>query len=436
MAVSVSLLAQYSHFPLTHLEFDGIESEKFPNFTSEFDNFEDVTDSSIFDSWTVSDFHSDLIESSPALKISNSHSDKPTTVDVGISRKGSLKQDSNFAYSQNLPDAYSIISPDTPDLISDIIYFLNNLLDDGNHSEENWLKSEYTNNGYQRSEIYFDHTSRERSIANTIISSFGGTLTVPEFLKNVESHTHHNHSTSKASSNKQFSDNSRADITPSILATSTLSSNFQENREFAALDVFELESSQNLPSLQRFSTRQRRVNVTYYWEMKSFNGSSSENDYLTLNTDHSSDNLTIVIRPLSDGALQIGDGNGSGTIGAPNDWTDHFLTDQTYSDIVRFNNAGFRPATGNINVDASAIEYYMNYYYGDWGIVAYGNNYDLMYYSQAPEPSTYVMTGALLCFIGFNQKSRKSLKKIFNLLSIKLNLPTCIEKLTRSQSHS
>ena len=56
--------------------------------------------------------------------------------------------------------------------------------------------------------------------------------------------------------------------------------------------------------------------------------------------------------------------------------------------------------------------------------------------SVAPEPSTYVMTGALLCFIGFNQKSRNSLKKIFILLSNKLNLPTYIEKFTRSQSHS
>ncbi len=71
------------------------------------------------------------------------------------------------------------------------------------------------------------------------------------------------------------------------------------------------------------------------------------------------------------------------------------------------------------------------------------NKYYLTYHSttdlslsQAPEPSTYVMTGALLCFIGFNQKSRKSLKRIFNLLSNKINLPTSIEKLTRSQSHS
>ena len=147
MTVSVSLLAQYSHFPQTQLEIDGIESEKIPNFSSEFETFSNIIESPIFDSGTTSYYHTVLIEPSPALKTTNAQSEEPTTVDVGISPKGSLKQNSNFAYIQNLADAQTIISPDSTDLISDIIYFLRDLFDDGNYSEENWLKSDYALNG-------------------------------------------------------------------------------------------------------------------------------------------------------------------------------------------------------------------------------------------------------------------------------------------------
>jgi len=54
-----------------------------------------------------------------------------------------------------------------------------------------------------------------------------------------------------------------------------------------------------------------------------------------------------------------------------------------------------------------------------WSIYKAGNDYYLSYdftgdlsLSQAPEPSTYVMTGALLCFIGFNGRSRKASKQL------------------------
>jgi hypothetical protein len=433
--VSISLFAQYSHFPLTSLEFDGIESEKFPNFSSELENLSDIIDSSIFDSGTTSYFHSDLIEPSPALKTTNAQSDEPATVDVGISPKGSLKQNSNFAYIQNLADAQTIISPDSTDLISDIIYFLKDLFDDdGNYSEENWLKSDYALNGSKVPEIHYERMTRDRSIANTTISSFGGTLTVPEFQKYLETHTHPNHLNqgAKSSSNKQYFDNLRGDIPPSFQATSTLYSDVQESREFAAFNVFELENPQSLPPLQRFTERQRRTSSTYYWEMTKFAG--TDNDILSLGN-HSGQNLTIIIRPLESGTVGSGDDNSTdGVIGAPSDYPGYIGSDQSFSNVIQFNNSIHRPAT--ISVDASALEYYINYYYGDWGIVANGNNYDIMYYSQAPEPSTYVMTGALLCFIGFNQKSRNSLKKIFKMLSNKLNLPSYLEKLTRFQSHS
>jgi hypothetical protein len=448
MIVSISLFAQYSHFPLTSLEFDGIESEKFPNFTSEFDNFEDITDSSIFDSGTVSDFHSDLIESSPALKISNAHSDEPTTVDIGISPIGSLNQESNFAYIQNLPDAETAISSDTPDLISDIIYFLKDLFDDdGNYSEENWLKSDYTLNGSKIPEIYDDRTSKERSIANTTVSSFWRTLVDPEFQKSVDTQTHHNHSKqgAKSSSNQQIFDDYRGDTTPSFLTTSTLSSNVQESRDFDAFDVFELENAQSLPSLQRFK-RQRRNSTfdnstVYDLVITDF---ASETTPITFNTENTLDgNLTgsnkmkLNIKPggsfdslgLKIFAYEYG-------VGGPN-WHS-----QSFTIINTLNQGSYSPDGSHFQIQSTAeMDAWLGGEYNSWTWGLSGNTVTYTFtgnlpLSVAPEPSTYVMTGALLCFIGFNQKSRKSLKKIFNLLSNKLNLPTCIGKLTRTQSHS
>jgi hypothetical protein len=64
----------------------------------------------------------------------------------------------------------------------------------------------------------------------------------------------------------------------------------------------------------------------------------------------------------------------------------------------------------SVTIDASAVKYYMNWYYGDWGHDGIGPNYDLVYYSAVPEPSTYLMTGILLCLIGCNRQSRQSVK--------------------------
>ena len=64
-----------------------------------------------------------------------------------------------------------------------------------------------------------------------------------------------------------------------------------------------------------------------------------------------------------------------------------------------------------ITLNASAMKYYMNWYYGDWELQrTTGGNYNLIYYSAVPEPSTYFMTGILFCFIGCNRASRNTLK--------------------------
>ena len=441
MCVSVSLLGQYSHFPLSHLELDGVESEKSPNSTSEIETFSDIIHSSIFDSGNVLDFNRELFESSPVLKISNSESDEPTSVDVGICQNGSLKQDSNFAYIQDLPDAQTIISPDSADLICDIIYFLNDLFDDdGNYSEENWLKTENILSGSKVPEFYNDHTSINRSIANTTVSSLFGELTVPD----GNAFTNHIHSSADAHSsfaNSLFK-NSTIDT---LLATSKTPSDVQENSELPAFDVFELETSQNLPSIER-SKRQRRNSTfdnstVYDLVITNFASATTPIEFSTEDTLDGnltgSNKMKLNIKPggsfdslgLNIFAYDFG-------VGGPN-WQN-----QSFTIINTSNQSSYSPHESHFHIQSTAeMDGWLGGAYNSWTWGLSGNTVTYTFtgnlpLSVAPEPSTYVMTGALLCFIGFNQKSRNSLKKIFILLSNKLNLPTYIEKFTRSQSHS
>jgi hypothetical protein len=463
MTVSVSLLAQYSHFPVTSLEIDGIESEKFPNFTSELEIFSDIIDSSIFDTETEIDFHSDLIESSPILKISNTHSDEPTTVDFGISHNASPKQCSNFAYIQNLPDAQSVISPDSPDLISDIIYFLKDLFDDdGNYSEENWLNPIYTLNGSKVPDIYNDRIAREISIAYTTISSFQGTLTVSEFSKNVDNHNYQNYPNQgpNSPSHKQFLDNSKGDTNPSSLITLTTPSNANENSEFASFEVFELKTFREPPSLHRFSKRQRRSawnsTTVYNWQITDFdeNATAANDTPLSFTTGRLDANsstpfkLNVVANNGIASLEVLAHGHiGGNALKDMNNPGFKFLThgknntslndgDVTSSFDLRLTDA----TTGQ-----TGIEHWLNDpVWHSWSVYASTSGADREFFlrydynplnlTPVPEPSTYVMTATLLCFIGFNQKSRKSLKKIFNNFSVKPKLPSYLEKLTRSQS--
>ncbi|MEK9772910.1 MAG: hypothetical protein VW576_05040 [Opitutae bacterium] len=166
------------------------------------------------------------------------------------------------------------------------------------------------------------------------------------------------------------------------------------------------------------ANRQRRL-TTYVWEMSDFSdyASNNTNDYFNL-TGWSGDDLKIVLKPLSSGGVAAGtDENGSASQGVatnmpvyPNSgiWSP---STRTYNDFLKI--TGSLPTS--ITIDASAMKYYMNWYYGDWDISTAdvsANHYDLIYYSAVPEPSTYFMTGALFVLIGTNRNTRK-LTKVF-----------------------
>ena len=452
MIVSISLFAQYSHFPLSHLEVDDIETEKLSSFIPELETLSDIIDSSIFESGTNPNFHTQLIESSPASKISNSHSDEPTIVDVGISHNGSLKQGSNFAYIQNLPETQTPISTDSTDLISDIIYFLKDLFDDGNYSEENFFGNP-------------DHILDIQHLTNNRPSLLRNSHILNSHVPSIS----HHHFSSQTTTTLPLTTIEQDVLTTSVNRSKTsLLTVRNSSPPPSSFNVFNLENDFNSNfvnnSNPHHSKRNRRAfnpslntnqnwsnSYAFEWEIKVFDPTSGDNEAV-FNFDSggsrlsslSSSDMNLTINGPSSGGV----GNLSvfayGHIGGGN-WQDyntnsgfHFMT-------------GFGGPSGNVtshfNIVTSGIDAYINaggHNTFSWGVYAESNNYYLTYnfdenslaYSSTPEPSTYVMTGGLLCFIGFNQKSRKSLKRIFNLLSKKLNLPTCIEKLTRSQSHS
>ncbi len=197
--------------------------------------------------------------------------------------------------------------------------------------------------------------------------------------------------------------------------------------------VLEPESSELEPTFTEqnlISSRQRRL-TTYVWEMSDFNdySSNNSNDYFNL-AGWSGDDLKIVLKPISSGGIAAGTNeNGSATQGVASNmpvYPDSAIwspSTRTYNDFLQI--TGTLPSS--ITIDASAVKYYMNWHYGEWDISTTDvstNHYDLIYYSAVPEPSTYIMTGALCCLIGCNKRT----KKMFEIFSNKSQQSTSPKK--------
>jgi hypothetical protein len=187
-------------------------------------------------------------------------------------------------------------------------------------------------------------------------------------------------------------------------------------------------------------SRQRRL-TTYVWEMTDFADYNKDtaNDFFDL-SGYGGDDLKIILKPLSSGSIGAGTSeNLSATQGVATNmpvfpdggiWSP---ATRTYNDFMKI--TGTLP--NSITVDASAMKYYMNWHYGDWGISTTDvspNHYDLVYYSAVPEPSTYFMTGALFCFIGFNRSSRNAFKSmlstVFKHLKTKDNTKDVLDRIS------
>ena len=201
--------------------------------------------------------------------------------------------------------------------------------------------------------------------------------------------------------------------------------------ESETLEFFISENSSH-ETTYAIGSRQRRL-TTYVWEMTDFADYNKDtaNDFFDL-SGYGGDDLKIILKPLSSGSSGAGTSeNLSATQGVATNmpvypdggiWSP---ATRTYNDFIKI--TGTLP--NSINVDASAMKYFMNWHYGDWGISTTDvspNHYDLVYYSAVPEPSTYFMIGALFCFIGCKKASRNSIKsmlsKVFKHLKTKAHM--------------
>jgi hypothetical protein len=204
--------------------------------------------------------------------------------------------------------------------------------------------------------------------------------------------------------------------------TSSTPSVYYNIFESETLESFSSENS-SPETTYAINSRQRRVLHTYVWEMTDFanytkyDGVGVDNDYLDLGNWTDGDTLKIILNPLSSGSVTVGTAeNGSATQGVASNmpvfpdsgiWSE---STRTYNDFMKITGA-YAPSPSSITVDASAMKYYMNWYYGDWSIeTGSSEHYNLVYYSAVPEPSTYFMIGALFCFIGCNRSSRNTIK--------------------------
>ena len=460
--VSLSLFAQYSHFPLTPLEIDRIESEEFTE-TLVVSTFSEITPAIVKFPSPDSQRKIASLTKSPIeneTSILDRHSIELSTVDLGISQDLTDKSDLDLKYIEELPSTPRIDFPDSSTFFDELVFFLKDLFDDdNNYSEENWLynASYFKNSSFTYEKLF---QLRESGIENLSISSvFSPSSMFLPIEQNFSEKSPHLNQTGPHEEIISSPHPANRNTPPTVQHNSDHISDSQTST--TTYDIFETNSlviqSENFIS-QR--SRRGRQDPTWNagdvasWDIDDFDPNSTSNEAIitfdnniSLNTTDSKFKLNIVADGTVGGSgvgnlavFAYGHIGGGAWIDLPQDRGFKFMT-----------NAG-GPSDGNVtsyfDLNTSGIDAWLNpngtsHNSFLWGVYKSGNEYFLTYdsttdltLSQAPEPSTYVMTGALLCFIGFNQKSRKSLKRIFNLLSNKLNLPTSIEKLTRSQGNS
>ena len=471
----ISLHAQYSHFPITHLDWELIDFEE-PSI-SVVSSVEEMDESMLP---AIEDLPQVTLDSDSPFSYHSSSDDSINALTVGLSPVDSDESyliDSPLpSYKQNSPKIVS--TEPTPSLSVKILRFLEDLfvLDknatDVSSFTYSSLIAHRTNHSFYLESHDFPHGSVEAITISKLTLPHAHPLNANDSIDRSASKKSTNKPTSlKAifSKNANPTPNSRdSEMTaispdailhlahpfhhspPLSLDTTNISNssnyippsksnkistmpnkkteeNYSRPHPNAFFNVFAAKFDEgNLQDRPYYFQRQRRANYTYVWEMTDFDDyNSTYNDTLAFSDgNYSNDTFTIIIKPLKDGAA-VGTGdlnNSSATQGVANNmpvFPDNGIwspSSRTYSNFLTFTNS----TLPTVNVDASAVKYFMNWYYGDWEAEQNGNNFNLVYYSAAPEPSTYVMTGALVCFIGLNGRSRKAAIQLASALLMKL----------------
>ena len=189
------------------------------------------------------------------------------------------------------------------------------------------------------------------------------------------------------------------------------------------------------PVISIQSSRQRRADwvtgTTYSWEIDDFTpGADSKlnepNNFVTGPSSGQKFNLSIIANDGIDSLAVLAYGMTGGN--ALHDYTGtngfNFLTASGWGasgDVTSSFNLITSGGGGHTGIDA-----WLNGFDGYnqptdlWGVHKDGNELYLTYefsnlnFSPVPEPSTYIMTGALFCLIAYNRESRRSFKKLIS----------------------
>ena len=137
MTVSVSLLAQYSHFPLTSFEIDEIEPITFPKDFSDSDfqlgNSEILTPT-LYSNQSIS---LELSKSATTTRYLDKNSTNLSYIELGISQVINDTQVRSFHKISDSPSSQTLPYSDSSAIISDIISFIKDIYEnDANFSAE------------------------------------------------------------------------------------------------------------------------------------------------------------------------------------------------------------------------------------------------------------------------------------------------------------
>ena len=195
------------------------------------------------------------------------------------------------------------------------------------------------------------------------------------------------------------------------------------------------------------SSRQRRAGIawyvydTYMWELNDFDPTNTNppnssgnfvkvvdqvfpDDHInTFNSTPGDDEISLYITaPDGVGSLSV---LAYGTTGG-NALNDYAQDDGFLIMTATNSNLSDGDVSSKFALETSGIDAWLNGFDGyrspgistdPWGVWKEGDNFYLTYefsnlnFSPVPEPSSYFMTGALFCLIGFNRTSRNSIKK-------------------------
>ncbi len=442
--------AQYSHFPITHLDWELID---FNNPSTSRDSSAEEMDASSLPA--TEDMPQVTLDSYSPFSNHSSWDSNILPLTLGLSSKDS---DESYSGDSALPSHnqhFSTIVSDDPvfSLSAEILRFLEALLVLDNNATDvsslhySSLSAHRTTHSYYLQPLHLSGSSVVTDLISRLTLPLPNRTPSPrhgldrkKFYISSQSDQHLNAQQSTVGAVDNVSNGIEPKINPPLdvfrlngpIALATLRKGVQ-SLSFSS-------SERDVGNFRLSSIKQRRAFIgdpgnnwtgqAFTWEMNSFevNGTgdaANEVNYTfsplnNNNLDGLSTSTPMDVNITATGGV----GNLSvfayGHVGGGN-WQDYTGT-AGWLLFTGQGGTGDGDVTNQFNLNTSGIDAWINpvdHNDFEWSIYKSSDNYYLNYaftgdlsLSQAPEPSTYVMTGALLCFIGLNGRSRKASQQL------------------------